>query len=260
MPERPTGTVTFLFTDIEGSTRLLGAPPRLMDRAHRPPGGLLRAAIAAHGGYVYKRSATPSRPRFRPRPPPWPPPSPPSAPSPPNPGPPPRPAARAHGPAHRHHRGARRRLRRARCSTAWPACWPPGTAARSCSPPPPMSWCATRCRPAWTLRDLGERRLKDLIRPEHVWQVVAARPARRVPPAQDAGHAAPTTCPASPPRSSAASTELAAVAALLRRPDTAPGHADRAGRHGQDPPGPAGRPPTCWTSSPTASGSSTWPR
>ncbi len=30
MPNRPTGTVTFLFTDIEGSTRLWDADPERM--------------------------------------------------------------------------------------------------------------------------------------------------------------------------------------------------------------------------------------
>ena len=50
MPELPTGTVTFLFSDIEGSTRLLQAAPEawpaLLER-HRV---LMRDAIAAHGG------------------------------------------------------------------------------------------------------------------------------------------------------------------------------------------------------------------
>jgi class 3 adenylate cyclase len=46
----PTGTVTFLFTDIEGSTRLLSALgegyPPLLATHHE----ILRAAIAGHGG------------------------------------------------------------------------------------------------------------------------------------------------------------------------------------------------------------------
>jgi len=46
----PTGTVTFLFSDIEGSTRIAQARPDewpdLLER-HR---GLLRAAFEAHGG------------------------------------------------------------------------------------------------------------------------------------------------------------------------------------------------------------------
>ena len=50
MTALPTGTVTFLFTDIEGSTRLLQALgpeyPALLSRHH----AIIRAAIAAHGG------------------------------------------------------------------------------------------------------------------------------------------------------------------------------------------------------------------
>ena len=50
-PELPTGTVTLLFTDIEGSTRLLHAlgPDGYADALaeHRR---LLRDAFAAHGG------------------------------------------------------------------------------------------------------------------------------------------------------------------------------------------------------------------
>src|SRR5919201_4216147 len=50
MPELPTGTVTFLFTDIEGSTRLLhelgdAYPEALAEHRRR-----LREAFARHGG------------------------------------------------------------------------------------------------------------------------------------------------------------------------------------------------------------------
>ena len=49
-PELPTGTVTFLFTDIEGSTRLLqqlgDAYPELLSEHHR----LLRGAVEGTGG------------------------------------------------------------------------------------------------------------------------------------------------------------------------------------------------------------------
>ncbi|MDQ3875009.1 MAG: adenylate/guanylate cyclase domain-containing protein, partial [Actinomycetota bacterium] len=54
MPELPTGTVTFLFTDIEGSTRLLSelGPERYGDVLveHR---GLMRRALVAHGGHEF---------------------------------------------------------------------------------------------------------------------------------------------------------------------------------------------------------------
>ena len=54
MPDRPTGTVTFLFTDIEGSTRLWEQQHDLMQAAFSRQEAILREAIAAHGGYAYK--------------------------------------------------------------------------------------------------------------------------------------------------------------------------------------------------------------
>jgi class 3 adenylate cyclase len=51
MAEMPTGAVTFLFTDIEGSTGLV---KQLRDRYGAVLGDhqrLLRAAFTAHGGY-----------------------------------------------------------------------------------------------------------------------------------------------------------------------------------------------------------------
>ena len=51
MPELPSGTVTLLFTDIEGSTQLLrrlgDAYARVLSNHHR----LLRHAFAAHHGH-----------------------------------------------------------------------------------------------------------------------------------------------------------------------------------------------------------------
>jgi predicted ATPase/class 3 adenylate cyclase len=51
---RPTGTVTFLFSDIEGSTRLWEQYPQAMPQAFARQEILIRQAMAAHGGYVYK--------------------------------------------------------------------------------------------------------------------------------------------------------------------------------------------------------------
>jgi YVTN family beta-propeller protein len=48
--ELPQGTVTFLFTDIEGSTRLLRALGPRYEEALAEHQNILRAAIAAHGG------------------------------------------------------------------------------------------------------------------------------------------------------------------------------------------------------------------
>jgi class 3 adenylate cyclase/tetratricopeptide (TPR) repeat protein len=50
----PSGTVTFLFTDIEGSTQRWDRDRAAMQEAVRLHDQLMRAAIAAHGGYVFK--------------------------------------------------------------------------------------------------------------------------------------------------------------------------------------------------------------
>ena len=50
----PSGTVTFLFTDIEGSTRLWEEHPDAMRSALARHDALLRAAIQKHNGYVFK--------------------------------------------------------------------------------------------------------------------------------------------------------------------------------------------------------------
>ena len=50
----PTGTVTLLFTDIEGSTRLWEAEPDAMAVALRRHDEILRGAIERAGGYVFK--------------------------------------------------------------------------------------------------------------------------------------------------------------------------------------------------------------
>jgi hypothetical protein len=48
------GTVTFLFTDIEGSTRLWEQHPEAMHAVLARHDGLLRAAIETHHGQVFK--------------------------------------------------------------------------------------------------------------------------------------------------------------------------------------------------------------
>jgi predicted ATPase/class 3 adenylate cyclase/Tfp pilus assembly protein PilF len=50
----PSGNVTFLFTDIEGSTRLWERFPEAMKMALKRHDELLRVAIEAHTGYVFK--------------------------------------------------------------------------------------------------------------------------------------------------------------------------------------------------------------
>ena len=51
--ELPTGTVTFLFTDIEGSTPLWDAFPDAMGPALARHDEIVRAAIGGAGGYVF---------------------------------------------------------------------------------------------------------------------------------------------------------------------------------------------------------------
>ena len=50
MPEQPTGTITFLFTDIEGSSRLWEEHPRRDAAALARHDALLREAFEARGG------------------------------------------------------------------------------------------------------------------------------------------------------------------------------------------------------------------
>src|SRR5689334_20806590 len=54
MRDGPHGTVAFLFTDLAGSTRLWRDFPAAMPAAYARHDAILRAAIAAHGGLVYK--------------------------------------------------------------------------------------------------------------------------------------------------------------------------------------------------------------
>ena len=53
MAQLPSGTVTFLFTDLEGSTRLWEERPDEMRVALAEHDALVRGAIDAHGGYVF---------------------------------------------------------------------------------------------------------------------------------------------------------------------------------------------------------------
>ena len=54
MAELPSGTVTFLFTDIEGSTRHWEQHPEAMRDALARHDALLRDAVEAHRGYIFK--------------------------------------------------------------------------------------------------------------------------------------------------------------------------------------------------------------
>jgi len=49
----PTGTVTFLFTDLEGSTKLWQQAPDSMETALQRHDEIIRSCVAARGGYIF---------------------------------------------------------------------------------------------------------------------------------------------------------------------------------------------------------------
>ena len=53
---RPSGVVTFLFTDIEGSTRLWEADGDGMGDALARHDEVLEAAVASHSGWLFKHT------------------------------------------------------------------------------------------------------------------------------------------------------------------------------------------------------------
>src|SRR5262245_2364703 len=55
MPTLPSGTVTFLFTDIEGSTPLWEHQPNQMRLALAHHDAILRTAVAKYGGHAFKK-------------------------------------------------------------------------------------------------------------------------------------------------------------------------------------------------------------
>ena len=53
MASPPTGTVTFLFTDIDGSSRMWERNPQAMQAALARHDEILRLVMEEHGGYVF---------------------------------------------------------------------------------------------------------------------------------------------------------------------------------------------------------------
>ena len=64
MTNPPTGTVTFLFTDIEGSTTRWEHFPQAMEVALGRHDAILRAAIEANGGFVFRTEGDAFRAAF----------------------------------------------------------------------------------------------------------------------------------------------------------------------------------------------------
>ncbi len=54
MPEAPTGTVTFLFTDIQGSTSMWERDEVAMRGALARHDGILKSTVKDHGGRIFK--------------------------------------------------------------------------------------------------------------------------------------------------------------------------------------------------------------
>ncbi|MEZ4692272.1 MAG: adenylate/guanylate cyclase domain-containing protein [Ignavibacteria bacterium] len=53
MPNRPTGIVTFLFTDIEGSTKLSQEFPDTLPAALEIHNNILKNAIESRNGFIF---------------------------------------------------------------------------------------------------------------------------------------------------------------------------------------------------------------
>ncbi len=218
MQTRPTGMVTFLFTDIEGSTRRWEAYPALMTAAFARQEAILRAAIAGQGGWAYKQVGDAFQAAFQTAP-----------------------AALAAAVA----------AQRALAAEPWPAGLGPVrvrmalhtgvTDERPDDYVGPPLYRVSRLLSAGhggqilvtattyelvraalpggvTLRDLGKRQLKDLIEPEHVWQVAIDGLPADFPPLKTPD-ARPTNLPHALTTLIGRDAERAQGQALLRRTD-----------------------------------------
>jgi class 3 adenylate cyclase len=194
MAEWPSGTVTFLFTDLEGSTQRWQQYPDAMGPALARHDRLVRDAIAAHGGVVFKTVGDAVCAAFA------------TAPS-----------AVA----------AALTAQRALYSEPWGATGPlrarmalhtgqaevqagdylggplnrvarllaAGHGGQILVSGPTADLVQDYLPPAATLRDLGTHRLKDLLRPEHVFQLVAPDLPADYPPLATLGPALPQPDP-----------------------------------------------------------------
>ena len=222
MAELPSGTVTFLFTDIEGSTARWEEPARGDARRARPPRRAdpsgHRRARRPHRQDDGRRRSTPCSPR------------PgrrrggaglPSAGSRPSRGARSAPAPGADGAAHRRGRGAGRRLLRPAAESGGPAAGDRATAARCCSPRRRPRWSATPCPTGVDLLDLGRASPQG---PDRARARLPARRARTCRPTSrpwPRSTPAATTCRPTRPPLLGRERELADAAPAARA--TAPG-------------------------------------
>ena len=87
-----------------------------------------------------------------------------------------------HGPPYRYHRGEERRLCRSRPQPGGSSPLCQGTEARRSSRAAIQELVRDYLPPGVTLLDMGEHRLKDLARPEHVFQLVVSGLPSEFPP------------------------------------------------------------------------------
>lgn len=213
----PTGTVAFLFTDIEGSTQLWERVPEKMRQALARHNALLDSAVAAHDGIVFKTVGDAYCAAF-----------------------------------HTPRDGVLAALDAQRALTA--ESWDPECVIRVRMAVhvggvqaqggdyfgPPVNRVARLLsaghggqtlisQPTWEqvhdalpvdarVEDMGEHRLKDLVQPEHIYQVLLAGIIYKLPPIKTLDYQ-PTNLPVQPSAFVGRAEEVRALCEMLRRED-----------------------------------------
>jgi predicted ATPase/class 3 adenylate cyclase len=218
MTNPPSGTVTFLFTDIEGSTKRWEEHPQAMRSALARHDDILREAVASHAGYVFKTVGDAFCAAFSS----------------------PHDALRAA-------LSTQRTLHSERWSEAIGSILvrialhtgvadlregdyfgqPLNRVARLLSAghggqvllsQPVYDLVRDTLPVGVVLSDMGEHRLKDLIRPEHVYQIVASGLPSDFPPLKTLDNR-PNNLPLQPTPLIGREKEVEAICSMLRRPD-----------------------------------------